>query len=62
MSESGMGVAGNMLFSIFAGRHAGFFLKLGGQETHYARNLTLEELAGNAHLSTAYFSRLFSAQ
>lgn len=31
-------------------------------ETHYARNLTLEELAGNAHLSTAYFSRLFSAQ
>lgn len=31
-------------------------------ETHYAKNLTLEELAGNAHLSTAYFSRLFSAQ
>ncbi len=31
-------------------------------ETHYARSLTLEKLAARAHLSPAYFSRLFSAQ
>ncbi|MBD5538342.1 MAG: AraC family transcriptional regulator [Lachnospiraceae bacterium] len=31
-------------------------------ETNYGKNLTLEELAQKAHLSTAYFSRLFSAQ
>lgn len=31
-------------------------------ESNYGQNLTLEELAQKAHLSTAYFSRLFSAQ
>lgn len=31
-------------------------------EANYDKNLTLEELAQKAHLSTAYFSRLFSAQ